>query len=101
MYGRGGLRVMLDMPVRVCATVATPEKTSRGIAINESRLMHYHEQFPPALPLATAGDKRGVTVHKVCPLLVKAVILLVSRSDHPEDIEAQAPLIEQEISISR
>jgi len=79
-YGPGDLLlVTLDMPVRACVTVATPEKPNLGIgiAINESRLRRYLEKFPPALPLSIAPDERGVTVHKVSPLLVDAVIRLV------------------------
>ncbi|WP_313697725.1 AraC family transcriptional regulator [Pantoea sp.] len=99
-YGPGDLLlVTLDMPVRACVTAATQEKPNLGvgIAINESRLRRYLEQFPPALPLAIAPNERGVTVHKVSPLLMDAVLRLVRLLEHPEDIEALAPLIEQEI----
>lgn len=99
-YGPGDLLlVTLDMPVRACVTAATPEKPNLGvgIAINESRLRRYLEQFPPALPLAIAPNERGVTVQKVSSLLMDAVVRLVRLLDHPEDIEALAPLIEQEI----
>jgi|GEM_PF-3755302 len=66
-YGSGDLLlVTLDMPVRACVTVATPEKPNLGIGItlNESRLMRYLEQFPPAPRQSTARNARGVTVHK-------------------------------------
>ncbi|ORM86352.1 AraC family transcriptional regulator [Pantoea deleyi] len=99
-YGPGDLLlVTLDMPVRACVTQATPDKPNLGIgiAINESRLRRYLEQFPPTLPLPIPDSERGVTVHKVSPLLVDAVIRLVRLLDHPSDIEALAPLIEQEI----
>lgn len=99
-YGPGDLLlVTLDMPVRSCVTVATPEKPNLGIGItiNESRLMRYLEQFPPVLPLSQASSERGITVHKMSPLLIDAVIRLVRLLDHPQDITALAPLIEQEI----
>ncbi|MEB6223804.1 AraC family transcriptional regulator [Pantoea anthophila] len=99
-YGPGDLLlVTLDMPVRACVTVATPEKPNLGIgiAINESRLMRYLDQFPPTLSPATARNERGITVHKMSPWLVEAVTRLVRLLDHPEDIPALAPLIEQEI----
>lgn len=99
-YGPGDLLlVTLDMPVRACVTQATPEKPNLGIgiAINESRLRRYLEQFPPTLPLSTIDNARGITVHKVSPLLVDAVLRMVRLLDQPDDIEALAPLIEQEI----
>ncbi|MBA2815968.1 AraC family transcriptional regulator [Candidatus Pantoea persica] len=97
-YGLGDLLlVTMDMPVRSCVTVATPEKPNLGIAINESRLMRFLEQFPPGAALAEARNERGIAAHKVSPLLVDAVIRLIRLLDQPQDIAALAPLIEQEI----
>ena len=99
-YGPGDLLlVTMDMPVRSCVTIATPEKPNLGIgiAINESRLMRFLEQFPPGAALAEARNERGIAAHKVSPLLVDAVIRLIRLLDQPQDIAALAPLIEQEI----
>ncbi|OQP35296.1 AraC family transcriptional regulator [Pantoea latae] len=99
-YGPGDLLlVTMDMPVRSCVTVATPEKPNLGIgiAINEARLMHYLDTFPLTASLAEARTERGIAAHKVSPLLVDAVIRLIRLLDQPQDIAALAPLIEQEI----
>lgn len=99
-YGAGDLLlVTLDMPVQSCVVLATPEKPNLGvgITINETRLMRYLEHFPLKQVEATRLNERGITVHKVAPPLVDAVIRLVELLDQPQDIPALAPLIEQEI----
>ena len=99
-YGPGDLLlVTLDMPVQSCVVQATPEKPNLGvgIAINETRLMRYLEHFPLHQVGTNIQGERGITVHKVAPPLVDAVMRLIELLDHPEDIPALAPLIEQEI----
>ncbi|MEZ3500201.1 AraC family transcriptional regulator [Pantoea sp. KPR_PJ] len=100
-YGPGDLLlVTMDMPVRSCVTVATPEapNLSIGIAINEPRLMRYLDTFPiTAVQTEARTTERGIAAHKVSPLLVDAVIRLIRLLDQPQDIAALAPLIEQEI----
>lgn len=99
-YGAGDLLlVTLDMPVQSCVVLATPEKPNLGvgITINETRLMRYLEHFPLQHIGATVSNERGITVHKVAPPLVDAVIRLIELLDQPQDIPALAPLIEQEI----
>ncbi len=99
-YGPGDLLlVTLDMPVQSCVVQATPEKPTLGvgIAINETRLMRYLEHFPLQQTGANIQGERGITVHNVAPPLVDAVMRLIELLDHPQDIPALAPLIEQEI----
>ncbi|MDR6351901.1 AraC family transcriptional regulator [Pantoea sp. SORGH_AS_0659] len=99
-YGPGDLLlVTLDMPVQSCVVMATPEKPNLGvgITINETRLMRFLEHFPHHQLGSTAVSERGIAVHKVAPPLVDAVMRLVELLDHPQDIAALAPLIEQEI----
>ncbi|MBK4785210.1 MAG: AraC family transcriptional regulator [Pantoea sp. Pent] len=98
-YGPGDLLlVTMDMPVQSCVVLATPEKPSLGvgITINEARLLRYLEHFPPQ-QIGSAAPERSITVHKVAPPLVDAVIRLVALLDQPQDIAALAQLIEQEI----
>ncbi|MDF7659731.1 AraC family transcriptional regulator [Erwiniaceae bacterium L1_54_6] len=99
-YGAGDLLlVTLDMAVQSCVVTATPEKPNLGvgITINETRLMRYLEHFPMHQVGLAANNERGITVHKVAPPLVDAVIRLIELLDQPHDIAALAPLIEQEI----
>lgn len=99
-YGAGDLLlVTLDMAVQSCVVTATPEKPNLGvgITINETRLMRYLEHFPMQQVGIPATNERGITVHKVAPPLVDAVIRLIELLDQPQDIAALAPLIEQEI----
>ena len=99
-YGPGDLLlVTLDMAVQSCVVQATPEKPNLGvgITINETRLLRYLEHFPLHQIGSAAGNERGITVHKVAPSLVDAVIRLVELLDQPQDIPALAPLIEKEI----
>lgn len=99
-YGAGDLLlVTLDMAVQSCVVMATEEKPNLGvgITINEARLMRYLEHFPLPQVATTTTNERGITVHKVAPPLVDAVIRLIELLDQPQDIAALAPLIEQEI----
>lgn len=99
-YGPGDLLlVTMDMPVRSCVTVATQAKPNLGvgISINETRLMRFLETFTVEPSVTATSNERGITVHKVSPLLVDAVMRLIRLLDQPEDIPALAPLIEHEI----
>ncbi len=99
-YGPGDLLlVTLDMAVQSCVVKATPEKPNLGvgITINEARLLRYLEYFPLHQVGSATANERGITVHKVAPSLVDAVIRLVELLDQPQDIAALAPLIEKEI----
>ncbi len=66
------LLVTMDMPVRSCVTVVTPEEPNLGIgiSINESRLMHYLDTFPLTAAQTEVRIERGIAAHKVSPLLV-------------------------------
>lgn len=99
-YGPGDLLlVTLDMAVQSCVVQATPEKPNLGvgITINETRLLRYLEHFPLQQLGCAAASERGITVHKVAPALVDALIRLIELLDQPQDIAALAPLIEKEI----
>ena len=98
-YGVGDyLVVSLDLPVVSRVTDASPEAPYLGLGMKiDARqlkeVMGRLTSRPPAVPEAM----RGVAVNTAPPELVDAALRLLRLLDHPEDIPAMAPLIEQEI----
>ena len=99
-YGVGDcLLVALDMPVtsRVTqASVAEPHMCI-GMAINPNRLAELIGRVPPPRSAVAPDGLRGVSVNTASPELLDAVLRLMRLLDRPDDLEAMAPLVEQEI----
>ncbi|MDB5456119.1 MAG: transcriptional regulator protein [Caulobacter sp.] len=99
-YGVGDcLLVALDLPVTSRVTLASSAEPHLcvGMAINSSRLAELISRIAPPRATAAADGVRGVSVHTASPELLDAVLRLLRLLDRPDEIEAMAPLIEQEI----
>jgi AraC-like DNA-binding protein len=103
-YGVGDyLVVSLDLPVVSRVVEASPESPHLGIGlrIDPERLAEVLARIdlprPALLPDAMRGGMRGVGVHRAPTELLDAALRLVRLLEHPGDIAALAPLVEQEI----
>lgn len=99
-YGVGNyLLVSLDLPVSSRVTEASPEipLLGLGMAIDSAKLVELMGRIrvPRAAPAST--ERLGVAVNTASPALLDATLRLLRLLDNPADIEALAPLIEQEI----
>jgi AraC-like DNA-binding protein len=98
-YGVGDYLLMaLDLPVVSQVTEASAALPNLGIgmAIRAERLAELLGRIRIPRPLAADG-MRGVAVNNATPALLDATVRLMRLLDHPDDIAALAPLIEQEI----
>lgn len=98
-YGVGScLVVSLDVPIVGQVTEASVEvpHLGLGLTITSDRLKELFTRINVPEP-AVADSMRGVAVHKAGPELLDAILRLLKLLDHPQDIAAMAPLIEQEI----
>lgn len=99
-YGVGDyLVVSLDLPVTSCVTEADAGKPfiGMGMAIDPARVKEVLARVA-LVPQTPAPDSlRGVAVNVAPPELLDATLRLLRLLDHPEDIAALAPLLEQEI----
>ncbi|MBU4433131.1 MAG: AraC family transcriptional regulator [Alphaproteobacteria bacterium] len=100
-YGVGDcLLVALDLPVTSRITQASPAEPHLcvGMAINPASLAELVSRAPtPAPNPALSQSRRGVAVHAASPDLLDAMLRLLRLLDHPADLAAMGPLIEQEI----
>jgi AraC-like DNA-binding protein len=99
-YGVGDcLLVALDLPVtsRVTQASAVEPHLCVGMAINPSRLAELIGRVPPPSSATAPDGARGVSVNAASPELLDAMLRLMRLLDKPGDLEAMAPLVEQEI----
>jgi len=103
-YGVGDyLMVSMDLPVESCITEASEAEPHLGLgmAIDSERLAELLKRThipSSAVSGSNIGSNlRGISVHAAPAELIDAVLRLLRLLDHPEDIPAMAPLIEQEI----
>ncbi|WP_036049497.1 AraC family transcriptional regulator [Bradyrhizobium sp. Tv2a-2] len=99
-YGVGDyLVVSLDLPVISRVTQASVEQPHFGLGmeINPERLREVMERTGPAVASELGPATRAVAVNRAGEHLVDASLRLLRLLDHPADISALAPLIEQEI----
>ena len=98
-YGVGNcLVVSLDLPIVGQVTEASVEvpHLGLGLTITSDRLKELMTRISVPEP-AMADSKRGVAVDSAGPELLDALLRLLRLLEHPKDIAAMAPLIEQEI----
>lgn len=94
------LVVSLDLPVTSKVVRASTDIPYLGVgmAIKGERLAELFSRVHIPRSAMVASDRdRGVAVHPVEPPLLDAMLRMVRLLDHPDDIPAMAPLIEQEI----
>ncbi|PKA42919.1 AraC family transcriptional regulator [Rhizobium sullae] len=99
-YGTGDyLLTSLDLPVSWRVTEAHPEAPHLcfAMAIDAERVAALLHRVDIPRPEANTGGLRGMVVNAAPPELLDAAVRLVRLLDHPNDIAAMAPLIEQEI----
>lgn len=99
-YGVGDfLVVSLDVPVMSRVTEASIDEPNLGIGmrIDPDQLKEVLARTGLNRPSAIPDDMRAVSVNTASPDLLDAVLRLLRLLDHPDDIAAMAPLIEQEI----
>jgi AraC-like DNA-binding protein len=98
-YGVGDyLVVSLELPVVSRVVEASPESPHLGLGLRIDPALLGEVLARVDLPRpALLPDMRGVGVHRAPPELLDATLRLVRLLDHPADIAALAPLIEQEI----
>jgi AraC-like DNA-binding protein len=99
-YGVGDyLVVSLDLPVVSRVTEASPEMPHLGLGmkIDSDHLKAVMSRIALALPASATDEMRGVAVNTAPADLLDASLRLVRLLDRPQDIEAMAPLIQQEI----
>ncbi len=99
-YGVGDyLIVSLDLPVISNVTKASKEEPNLGIGmeINPQRLDQLISRINLPDQTLKMSEIKGIAVNKASINLLDALLRLVRLLDCPEDIEAMAPLIEQEI----
>lgn len=99
-YGVGDyLLISLDLPVISQITAASASKPNLGIGmeINPVTLDRLLNRIAvPAQALRT-GEMKSIAVNKAPVELVEATLRLMQLLDRPEDIEALAPLAQEEI----
>lgn len=99
-YGVGDyLVVSVDLPVmsRVAEASAEHPHLGLGMAIDPAKLNDVLRRTSLPRHSDRGESPLGVTVTKATSDLVDAAVRLLRLLDHPEDIRAMAPLIEQEI----
>jgi AraC-like DNA-binding protein len=99
-YGVGDyLLVSLDLPVISQVTKASKDKPNLGIgmAIHPHRLHQLLNRITLRDRILKMNEVKGISVNKAPASLLDAFLRLLRLLDHPQDIEAMAPLIEEEI----
>lgn len=100
-YGVGDyLVVSADLPVRSSVTSASARRPNLGIglALDPHRIGALLDRVDARQIAAAGADALGVSVNRATPALLEATRRLVRLLDHPRDIPALAPLIEEEIA---
>lgn len=99
-YGAGDyLLTSLDLPVAwrvVEASEAVPHFCI-SFALSSEKLLDLMSRAQIERPAEKANGQRGIMVNTATPELLDAAIRLMRLLDHPSEIPAMAPLIEQEI----
>jgi AraC-like DNA-binding protein len=92
------LLTSIDLPVVTQIVEASAERPYLGLTMElDLRVVAeimLKDRRPPASP---PSDRLGVAVSQVSPSLLDAFNRLVDLLEHPEDIDALAPLVQQEI----
>lgn len=99
-YGVGDyLLVSLDLPVISQVTAATKERPNLGIGleIKPERLNQLLSRIPVPAQALKINEIKSIAVNKAPAEMLDAILRLLKLLDNPENIEALAPLIEQEI----
>ncbi|MET0244437.1 MAG: AraC family transcriptional regulator [Flavitalea sp.] len=99
-YGVGDyLLVTLDLPVisRVTKASASEPNLGIGIRIDPDRLNPLLNRISNPTETISSHDIKGIVVHKAPLRLIDAITRYLELLDHPEDIDALSPLIEEEI----
>lgn len=100
-YGVGDyLVVSADLPVNSSVTAASAPQPNLGIglALDPARLGTLLDRIDVSRVVPAGDDPRGIAVNRAPPELLDATLRLVRLLDHPSDIPALAPLIEEEIA---
>ena len=99
-YGVGDyLLVSLDLPVISQVTRASKTEPNLGIGmeIKPERLNQLLSRITLPEQTLKMNEIKGIAVNKASPEILDATVRLLRLLDRPENIEAMAPLIEQEI----